>query len=428
MKWAALIVVVALGVAAIITPQPPEPVPAADPGSNAPPVAVCGVDESSSRSTTVAVGSTVDGQAQLTVFAGGSAVGLAEFTTGTSGSASIPIDDVAAVGQAAALVEFPTADSAAASVLTGGGSAAAEICSQVPERQVIIGGGSTVEGTGFEVQLINPYSAEAVADIRVTSESGREENELLNSITVPPRDSVIVDMANVLPGRAHLVLSIETSRGSVVAVARSDLADDSAIWRAVAPGESWYAVVPSLDGRRELIVASGALTDVEYQIDVYGPAGIEEAAIEGVLSAGGQDVIDVSAFSEAPAAFRVIAAGPVAVFTRLSSNTGMGMTAGSPVEAGAWLLPGAGTIPLFRGRLVMVNVGLDVAEVTVSEVRDRSRSRVVTIEAGQVLQLDLDDSVSDGVTLVSDGLLVPMWVMRSGPAIAVSGGTPLGSE
>lgn len=428
MKWISLIVVLGLGIAAILLPNPAAPEPGNSPGRNTPPVAICSVDESSIRATFLDVASTVAGPGAVTVFAGGDAAGDSEFSTGSSGSTSVSILDIAAIGQAAALVELPSSDSAVASILTGEEIAAGEICSQIPDQQVVIGGGSTIDDRDLEVQLMNPYADEAVVDIRATSESGRETNEGLNSITVPPRTSVVVDIDNLLPGREQLVLSVETSRGSVVAVARSNVARDAAIWRAVAPAENWYAVLPTFGGQREVVIASAGVAGVEYQIDIYGPGGFEEAAIEGTVGAGGQEVIDVSAISEAPVALHVVATGAVAVFTRLTSNNGLALTAGSPIEAATWLLPGAGSITDSRGRLVMVNVGLETADVTVTELREQSRSRVFTVDSGQVIEVDLDENPSNGVTLTSDGLFVPMWVMRTGPGVAISGGVPLLNE
>jgi hypothetical protein len=324
-------------------------------------------------------------------------------------------------------VEFPTADSAAASVFTGGEPIAAEACSRVPNRQVVIGGATTIEDRQLELQLVNPYSAEAVIDIIATSESGRESNDGLNTITVPPRTSVLVDIDSLLPGRESLVLVVQASRGSVVAVAREEKPGDAAVWRAVAPSEDWFLSLPSYPGLREVVIASSAPADVEYQIDVYGPEGFDEAAIEGVISGGTQNVIDVASIAPGAVALRVVATAPVGVFSRYSTPTGLALATGSPVEAPDWILPGAGAIGGIA-RLAIVNVGLEVAEVTVAELRDVSSSNVISIQPGQVVEVALDAVASDGVSLVSDGLIVPMWITETATAVAASGGVPLGNE
>lgn len=427
MKWISPLIVVLFGVGIILLPSPTNPVPNPAPGIDPPPVAICAVEESSNRSTSVAVASTVSGSGELTVFAGGVSVGAAPFATGTSGSSTIPIFDISAVGKAGALVEFPTADSAAASVFTGGEAVAAEVCSRVPGRQVVIGGATTIEDHQLELQLMNPYSAEAVVDIVATSESGREANDGLNTITVPPQTSVLVDVDSLLPGRESLVLVVQASRGSVVAIAREEKPGDSAVWRAVAPSEDWFITIPSYAGLREVIIASSAPADVEYQIDVYGPEGFLEADIEGVITGGTQNVIDVSSIAPGAIALRVVATAPVGVFSRFSTPTGLALTTGSPVEAPDWMLPGAGAVPGLA-RLAIVNVGLEVAEVTIAELREVSNSNVISIQPGQVVEVALDGVASDGVSLLSDGLIVPMWITETTTAVAASGGAPLGNE
>lgn len=427
MKWISPVVVLLLGIAIIFLSAPTSPSPNAAPGIDPPPVAVCAVNESSSRTTKVAVASTVAGPGELTVFAGGSAVGSAPFATGTSGSSTIPIFDISAVGKAGALIEFPTADSAAATVSAGAEAVAAEVCSRVPNRQVVIGGATTIEDRQLEIQLMNPYSAEAVVDIVATSESGRESNDGLNTITVPPQTSILVDIDSLLPGRESLVLVVQASRGSVVAVAREEKHDDSAVWRAVAPSENWLVAIPTYAGLREVIIASSAPADVEYQIDVYGPEGLEVEAIDGVITGGSQNVIDVSTISPGAVALRVVATSPIGVFSRFSTPTGLALTTGSPAEAAEWLLPGAGSIPGI-GRVVMVNVGLEAAEVTVAELREISNSNVIIVQPAQVIEVPLDGNLSDGVSLLSDGLIVPMWISETPTAVAASAGAPLGNE
>lgn len=427
MKWIGPLIIVALGVGIILLPPPSDPVANLAPGFDPPPVAICAVEESNNRNTSIAVASTVSGSGEITVFAGGASVGAAPFTTGTSGSSIIPIIDVAAVGKVGALVEFPTADSAAASVFTGGEPIAAEACSRVPNRQVVIGGATTIEDRQLELQLVNPYSAEAVIDIIATSESGRESNDGLNTITVPPRTSVLVDIDSLLPGRESLVLVVQASRGSVVAVAREEKPGDAAVWRAVAPSEDWFLSLPSYPGLREVVIASSAPADVEYQIDVYGPEGFDEAAIEGVISGGTQNVIDVASIAPGAVALRVVATAPVGVFSRYSTPTGLALATGSPVEAPDWILPGAGAIGGIA-RLAIVNVGLEVAVVTVAELRDVSSSNVISIQPGQAVEVALDAVASDGVSLVSDGLIVPMWITETATAVAASGGVPLSNE
>jgi hypothetical protein len=369
--------------------------------------------------------STIAGVGQVTIFSGGGSAGSGSFDTGASGSASVPVGEIAAVGSAAALVEFPTSESATASVTIGPTVLSAETCSRIPDSQVIVGGGSTINDIPLRLQLMNPYSATAVADITAFSESGRESSEALRSIIVPARSSVVVDIGSILSGRETLNLIVEATRGSIVTSASTEVGGDQAVWRAVAPEQTWYVPFPVFSGSREVVIASSTANDVAYQIDVFGPDGVEDAAIEGTISGGGQEVINVSEISQAALAVRVVTTAPVGVFARLTGEGGLGIAAASPQPTNDWLVPGAGSGADTAGRLAVVNVGVEVTDVTVTEVRESSRSRIFHVQPGQILEVELDAVDSDGVSIASDGQVVPFWIARRGAAVAVSGGFPL---
>ncbi|HUF96311.1 MAG TPA: DUF5719 family protein [Acidimicrobiia bacterium] len=425
MKWVTAVLVLALGAAAALLPEAEAPAPRPEPGIASPPVAVCPTEEGATRSSSLDVMSTIAGVGQVTIFSGGGSAGSGSFDTGASGSASVPVGEIAAVGSAAALVEFPTAESATASVTTGPTVLSAETCSRIPDSQVIVGGGSTVNDIPLRLQLMNPYSATAVADITAFSESGRESSEALRSIIVPARSSVVVDIGSILSGRETLNLIVEATRGSIVTSATTEVGGDQAVWRAVAPEQTWYVPFPVFSGSREVVIASSTPNDVAYQIDVFGPGGLEEAAIEGTISGGGQEVINVSEISQAALAVRVVTTAPVGVFARLTGEGGLGIAAASPQPTNDWLLPGAGSGADTAGRLAVVNVGVEVTDVTVTEVRESSRSRIFQVQPGQILEVELDAVDSNGVSIASDGQVVPFWIARRGAAVAVSGGFPL---
>lgn len=425
MKWVTAILVLALGAAAALLPEAEAPAPRPDPGIASPPVAVCPTEEGATRSSSLDVMSTIAGVGQVTIFSGGGSAGSGSFDTGASGSASVPVGEIAAVGSAAALVEFPTSESATASVTIGPTVLSAETCSRIPDSQVIVGGGSTINDIPLRLQLMNPYSATAVADITAFSESGRESSEALRSIIVPARSSVVVDIGSILSGRETLNLIVEATRGSIVTSASTEVGGDQAVWRAVAPEQTWYVPFPVFSGSREVVIASSTANDVAYQIDVFGPDGVEDAAIEGTISGGGQEVINVSEISQAALAVRVVTTAPVGVFARLTGEGGLGIAAASPQPTNDWLVPGAGSGADTAGRLAVVNVGVEVTDVTVTEVRESSRSRIFQVQPGQILEVELDAVDSDGVSIASDGQVVPFWIARRGAAVAVSGGFPL---
>ena len=427
MKWISPIVVLALGAAAILLPSPAEPQPEAVPGTVSPPLAICPTEEGGTRSSELDVVSTAAGSGRISIFSGGGSVGSTTYETGASGSVAVPVGGIAAVGEAAGLVEFPVSESAATSITRGTGLLSAELCSRIPDRQVVVGGGTTTEDRIFQINLMNPYSAGAVVDITAFSESGRESADTLRSIVVPARSSVMVDVGSLLPGRESLNLVVDVTAGSVVTSASLEANGDQAIWRAAAPQEIWYAPLPVYAGSRELVIASATPSDVAFQVDVFGPDGLEEAAIEGTVAAGGQEIVDLGSLSPAAIAVRVVATAPVGVFARLSGDGGIALATASDSSAAEWLMPGAGSSRT-AGRLVLVNVGVEPAQVTVTELRDDSRSRVVELPPNAVVEVTLDEVASHGVAVIADSQVIPMWVGQSANAIALSGGHPIQPE
>jgi hypothetical protein len=421
----ALVVAVFAGAVVMMpAPEPPQPGPAV--AVDPPSVSVCPVDEGSGRSTTVGVVATVAGPGLFTAFAGGAPAGSAPFETGASGVAAIPLQEVAPIGVAAGLVELPGDEAASASLMVGSESVAHESCLTVPAPQTLLGAGSTTTGEEYDIQLMNPYSGGAVVDLTVVSESGIESASQLRGIAVPSRSSAVVDMDQILPGRASLAVTIEASTGSVMAVGRLTAGADSALWDAVAPALDWFIPVPSGAGS-QVVVSSGVASDVEYQVDLYGGEGLLEAFQTGVVPAHGFAVVDPGS-AAGPTAVRIISTQPVSVFLRNVGASGASLTAGSTVAAAQWLLPAAGMAPGATGRMVILNAGLDEATVTVTAISDAPVAQEVSVPAGTVVEFPAIEGGAHAYTLNGEGLLVPLWVTTTETASAYSTGVPLVDE
>lgn len=413
----------ALAAGAILIPayQPDGPGPAA--AVDAPPLAICAVEQGGAMATRVGVQSTVGGEGSLSVFGAGAVSGTAGFDT-QAGPVSVAIGDVSAIGTAAAMVELPDDESAAASVIGGPGIIAIETCPASAPTEALLGGGSTLDERTFVVQLMNPFAGEAIVDLAVRSDAGLESNPDLEGILVPARSSVLVDLAEMLPGREWLTVAIEAQLGGVVAAGRFGAGSDQALWTAVEPQQDWFVPVPhGLSSRQVVIVAGNA--DVEYQVDFYGPDGLDEAFAEGQIDARGQAVVDVSDVTPVASAVRVISTGPVAAFLRVSQGGAMGMTAGSPVAASTWLLPDAGSVGGSSGYLVLLNTGLEPIEAT---VETRGQSQPITIPAERVFEMATASEPVPGYVVESGGPLVVGWSATTDSAVAVSGGAALPDE
>lgn len=426
MKYATLIIVLVLAVGAFLIPAPdaPESGPAA--GVEEPAVAICAIEEGSGRTTEVAILSTVDGPTRLTLFAVGEQAGSIGQSTGASGSVTIPVVDVAAVGTVGGLIEMPISSSAAGVIVAGAESTSAESCAAVPTQQSFIDGGSTIGGHTFELQLMNPYAGEAVVELVVQSEAGIESNDRFESVVVPARSSTIVDFTELIPGRETLSIAIETVKGRVLGVGRQGIDQKSAVWKAVEGSQDWFLPIPKGGESKRLVIGTPSNVEVEYQIDYYGPEGLEEVYEAGTLGPRGQNSFDLAAITEEAVGVRIISTGPVVPTLWIDSEAGLGITTASAVDATRWFLPGAGSLAGGQARAVILSVGIEGGLVSVRSLRAESLVRVFNLEADGVLEIGLE--AADGYLIESSGPIVAMWVASRGNTGIAAMGVPISDE
>ena len=424
MKWVALLLVLALGAAVFIVPQPEPPSVGPEIGSSPPPVAFCAVDEGSGRTTEIAILSTVSGPAGVTLFTSGGSAGSLQSTTGASGSLIIPVVDVAAVGKVGGLVEMPVSASAAGAVIRGAESLTAEACASLPTAQAFVTAGTTVENAEFEIQLMNPYAGQAVVELSVQSEAGNESNSRFESVIVPPRSSQFVDFNDLTPGRESLSVSIETIIGRVNAVARQRMNDDTATWRALPGSTDWFLPVPKGAGVKEIVIATPANSGIDYQIDLFTPEGAEASFASGRLEERGQVKIDVAEVSEEAVGLRVISTGPVVpTLMWTSPEIGISATTGVETQATRWFLPGASALDGGWASVVLFNGGIEDAEVRVRPLRENTSVRTVPVGSEEVFALGLE--VADGYLIESTTPIAVLWTAQAGASTSTSIGVPI---
>lgn len=382
----ALAAVATLAFGLFALPAPDRPGPAEPPERLAASFTVCPVIEGGGRTTEVAIASTVDGPAALTLFANGATVGSIGVSTGTSGATVIPVVDVAAVGTVGGLVELPTARSAAATIIHGALSSTLESCVTSIPGQTFLTGAATSGERGFTLHLMNPFAGDAVATLTVSSEVGLENNPRFESLIVPSRGSVVLDMSSLLPGRERLSMRVDVTAGRVVAVGRQSDGAGTAVWNAVEPGVDWFIPIPS-DAVGRVVIGNASEGEVEYQVDVYGPDGVEGAALSGTIAEGDQEVIDLAEVAGARA-LRVVSTLPVGTTLVTGDGNVLGATTGAAVAAGTWLVPAA--LDGGSARVVLLNPELEDASVTVRALRTAGTDFPLTIPAEGVTELALE--------------------------------------
>lgn len=423
MRYVFLIVVLALAAGALLVPVPDAAQPAPSAGLEEPPVAVCAIEEGSGRTTEVAILSTVDGPTRLTLFAGGETTGTIGQRTGPSGSIKIPVVDVAAVGTVGGLVELPVSKSAAGALVLGAESMSAESCATVPTPQSFITGASTIGDRAFLLHLMNPYAGEAVIELVVQSEAGVESNDRFESVVVPARSSTIVDFTELVPGRESLSIAIETLRGRVLGVGRQSIGGESAVWKAVEGAQDWFLPIPKGAGPKLLLIGTPSNTPIEYQIDLYGPEGLEEAFESGTLGPRGVNSLDLASITEETAGIRVISTGPVVASLLIDSETGLAATTASAVEATRWFLPGAGTPPRGSATVIILGVGIEDGTVSIRPLNSDSPTHTFDLPADGVIEVAL--VASDGYLIESSQPMIAMWAAQGGGTRIAAMGVPI---
>lgn len=423
MRFVGIFLVVLLTAGAVAMPPLAQIEPGASPGRQEPPVAVCAIEEGSGRTTELSVLSTIDGPLSLTVFAGGETAGSIGHRTGTTGAVTIPVVDVAAVGTVAGLVEMPIASSAAGVFVSGAETTSAEACASLPDATTFLTGATTASGDTFELHLMNPYAGSALVELTVQSEAGLESNERFDSVLVPPRSSRILDFTDLIPGREQISVLVETVDGRVMTVGRQGASGDSAVWRATSPAQEWLLPIPAGSGQRNLIIATPNNAEVEYQIDFYGPDGLEEGLLTGVLAPRGQAVVDITSLTAREAAVRVVATGPLVATMWQESEEGLSVTTASQVAANRWFLPNAARPEDGTATLVILNTAIDSGAVVVRPLREGAQVLRLTVDPDTVTELALADGT--GYLVESVGETVVLWTAKRPQSSSAAMGIPI---
>ncbi len=421
-KYSWLLVITGLVVIALVAPRFDQPTPGETPAFASPLFAVCPVEEGSGRTTEIAALSTVEGPVQLTLFASGATAGTIGVSTGSTGSTVIPVIDVAAVGTVGGLVELPAGTSAAGSSVRGAATLAVERCVSSIPPQVFVTGGVTAGQREFTLHLMNPFAGEAVVSLMVSSEVGLESNPRYESVIVPARGSTVLAFSQLAPGRERLSVLIDTSQGRVIAAARQSGPVDGALWNALPPATDWFVPYPVGDLSKRVLIGNPTNSGVEYQVDLYGPGGFEAAAVSGTIGAFGQEILDLSEFSDARAV-RVISATPVVATLWIETGSALAVTAGANEPAGSWLIPAALVPGVETGRLILLNPGLEDATVTLRSLRDSPSQVTLTVGAESVVEVALD--AADGYLVDSASPVVALLTLLGEEVGAAAIGVPL---
>lgn len=195
------------------------------------------------------------------------------------------------------------------------------------------------------------------------------------------------------------------------------------MWNAVAPADDWFLPVPAGDPSRTLILATPSPIEVDYQIDFYGPEGLEEALVSGVLDPRGRAEFDLNEISQEVSGIKVASTGPVVPTLRIQSADTIATTPASPTQANRWMLPGAGVPPGGTATVVILNASLEDSTVSVRPLRESSLVRDFQVPSDGVLAIGLE--VADGYLIESTSPVVVLWRARTDIGSSLALGVPL---
>jgi len=422
MKYLAPLTIGVLALATLLLPSAEPPEPGDELGIERPPISICPLVQVGELDTDIAVLSNVEGDGRVTAFSSGSAAGVTDFSIGSTGSVVISASEASAIGVGGGLIELPSDTTAAGVTVASPIVRSAEACSGEPAPQVYLMGGSTAGDSIFEIVLMNPYAGDAVASLLVTTEGGIESDTRFDSVLVPALSTVVLDLEEIIPGREVIAATIDTDRGSLLAFAQQRQGGDRALWRAVVPEQDWWIVVPG-GGARSLRIGNPVNSEVEYQIDLYGPDGLIERYDTGTIPARAQLRIPVDEISDQALGFRVITTAPVVAGLDLAGGGSLGRTTGSPTVASSWLLPGASNPPGGRSSVMVLNSGIEPVTLVFRSLREASHTQTVELAAEDLVEITLVEA--DGYRVDASGPVVALWRSTLGDAVAVAVGVPV---
>jgi hypothetical protein len=347
------------------------------------------------------------------------------------GASAIPLSNILSLGVSPAVVEFTDAPAAAGVIAMGEGLLAGDLCPSSASKVWVLPGGTTVQDRPLDLQLFNPFPEDALVTVEVISEEGFEPAPDFERLAVPGRSWRTVALGDVFPFRQRLSVTVQTEEGRIIPALVQTSGADQAVWTDVGRSEVWEFPLVAVGSLQPfLAIANDGPLEVTYSLDVFTADGpVEEGAIEGLVPAVGHDRISLAGLADGIFAVRLRADGPVSAVVVGEDIGQVAATSGAPLAARQWMLPGAGANSAAQSSLWFLNTGADSITVTY-QLLDPSGTvddpGKITVPAGTVTQVLLDQVGISGVIAESTGFFSAAWSAEAEGATAFSSGVPIG--
>ena len=236
----------------------------------------------------------------------------------------------------------------------GGRQLAATTCTAPVPDQWFTGVGAGARHTSV-LELVNPDSGPAVADVTVYGRVGVIDVPRLRGVSVPGHGSVRLDLGQVVPRRDELAMHVVTSRGRLAA----SVLDRNQGLGTGGTSEDWLPAQtgPSTDnlllglasgkgGTHTLVLANAGADEVRAEVrivsprSVFAPKGVDEIRLppESVTKVSLTEPV-LAALTDGAAGVEVQSTGPITATLRsLSGGDLSHAVVGTPVHEGSTVL------------------------------------------------------------------------------------------
>lgn len=236
----------------------------------------------------------------------------------------------------------------------GGQQLAATTCTAPAPDQWFTGVGAGARHTSV-LELVNPDSGPAVADVTVYGRAGVIDVPRLRGVSVPGHGSVRLDLGQVIPRRDELAMHVVTSRGRLAAsvldrnqkLGRGGVSEDWLPAQTEPTTENLLlGLAAGSAGTHTLVLANGGADEVRATVrivspsSVFAPEGLDEIRLapESVTKVSLTGAV-TAALPDGASGVEVRSTAPVTATLRsLSGGDLSHAVAGTPVHEGTTVL------------------------------------------------------------------------------------------
>jgi hypothetical protein len=155
---------------------------------------------------------------------------VSEYGYDTTLSASVPAGGTSVVSEeltrlparaghrwVGAIVTLDGGTASVSEVVTTKRGVSSQPCASAAAPRWYFVDGATLRNAAEEISLLNPYPADAIADLSFTTDQGREQPQAFEGVVVPAQGLTVLNLGHHLRRRQHIAVTVTTRSGEIVA-------------------------------------------------------------------------------------------------------------------------------------------------------------------------------------------------------------------